>query len=113
MKKRIIAVVLSLLFSLASCGTATKSQDLMSGVRANEMNIDVDLTGESSSAVENFAVNLFQNSVSPDKNSLISPISVLYALAMTANGARGETLTQMEQMVGLPVDELNQYLHTY
>ena len=32
---------------------------------------------------------------------------------MTANGAAGETLTQMESVLGLPLEELNAYLRTY
>ena len=38
---------------------------------------------------------------------LVSPLSVLSALAMTANGAKGETLSEMEAVLGLPVGELN------
>ena len=48
----------------------------------------------------------------PDKkkgeNVLISPISILAALAMTANGAKGETLTQMEQVFGVNMYRLNE-----
>ena len=32
---------------------------------------------------------------------------------MTANGAKGETLAQMEETLGLSVPELNDYLHAY
>lgn len=40
-----------------------------------------------------FAVKLFKTTVSEEqnKNVLISPLSVMTALAMTANGADGET----------------------
>ncbi|MBO5281270.1 MAG: serpin family protein, partial [Clostridia bacterium] len=47
------------------------------------------------------------------ENTLISPLSVLSALAMTANGARGETLRQMESVLGMTADELNRYLYSY
>ena len=48
----------------------------------------------------------------PGENLLISPLSVLTALTMTANGAAGETLTQMEQVLGggLKREDLNAYL---
>ncbi len=65
------------------------------------------------------AVELFQSSVqdkdSKDKNLLISPLSIQLALAMTANGADGETKKEMEQLLGkgLTIQELNEYLHTY
>jgi Serine protease inhibitor len=62
-----------------------------------------------------FSVKLFQKSITKEENSLISPISVQLALAMTANGADGETLTQMETLLGgdIPLSELNRYLYTY
>lgn len=44
---------------------------------------------------------------------LVSPLSVLYALGMTANGADGETRAQMEEVLGASVDDLNAYLHAY
>lgn len=46
-----------------------------------------------------------------EKNTLLSPVSVMTALAMTANGARENTLAQMERTLGMPVSELNKYLY--
>ena len=64
-------------------------------------------------ALADFAVTLFQNTAEEGENTLISPLSVMSALAMTANGADGETLTQMENAMGIPVSELNSYLCNY
>ncbi len=64
-------------------------------------------------AVTDFAIRLFQESEESGKNTLISPLSVLCALAMTANGAEEETLTQMESVLGMTTEDLNQYLHSY
>ena len=64
-------------------------------------------------AVTDFAIRLFQNCEENGKNTLISPLSVLCALAMTANGAQNETLEQMEAVLGMPVADLNRYLHSY
>lgn len=50
------------------------------------------------------------------KTLLISPLSVVTALAMTANGAGGNTLKEMEEVLGsgsLSLADLNAYLHTY
>ncbi|MBR6106780.1 MAG: serpin family protein [Oscillospiraceae bacterium] len=60
-----------------------------------------------------FALHLMQETLKEDsENVLISPYSVMQALAMTANGAKGETLSQMEQVLGgIPVGSLNGYLH--
>ncbi|MBR1554845.1 MAG: hypothetical protein IJ644_05550 [Oscillospiraceae bacterium] len=62
-----------------------------------------------------FYLNIFQNAEqeTPDKNILVSPYSVMQALAMTANGADGQTRSEMEQALGgIPLEELNQYLYT-
>jgi len=119
MKKRLIAGLLSLalaisaLFSLSGCGVSAQAADLMSGVKANEVSAETELTSGNSVAIADFAVKLFQKNASSDENTLISPLSVLCALAMTANGAEGETLAQMEEVFGLSVPELNKYLYTY
>ena len=43
------------------------------------------------------------------ENTLVSPLSVLGALAMTANGAKGETREEMETVLGMDTEELNLY----
>lgn len=91
---------------------AIAAEDLMKGIEANPVTAVVDLDGDSA-AVANFAVCLFQNSMAEGENTLISPLSALCALAMTANGAEGETLAQMEETLGLDVDTLNRWLYTY
>ena len=62
-----------------------------------------------------FSIDLFKRSYSDSENSLISPLSVLLALAMAANGAEGETFQQMEALLGgdIPLDTLNEYLLGY
>lgn len=56
-----------------------------------------------------FSVDLFQESVRENQNVLISPFSASLALAMTANGASGSTLSQMEAVLGngMPMEEMN------
>ena len=46
-------------------------------------------------------------------NTLISPLSIVSALGMTANGAAGETLTQMEGVLGMDSQTLNDFLYAY
>ena len=110
-----ILFLLSTMFSLTGCSTDTgkvHAADLMDGIKPNQT-IDAYLTDEQTDAIADFSVKLFHNTVADGKNPLISPISVLCALAMTANGAQGETLSQMEKIFGLPVPDLNEYLHIY
>lgn len=60
-----------------------------------------------------FSVRLFQASEKEGENILISPLSVMYALAMTANGADGETLKQMEEVLGMTTEDMNDRLSGY
>ena len=95
-------------------GNAARAVNLMSGVTAHAVSTETGRTDpDGTKAVMDFSVQLFQKSMETDGNTLISPLSVLYALAMTANGANGETLSQMEAALGLPIDQLNEYLYAY
>lgn len=47
------------------------------------------------------------------KNVLVSPLSVISVLAMTAGGAKEETLRQMEDAFRMPVPELSAFLSDY
>ena len=117
MKKRMfsfcIEVVLTGAFLLSGCGKKVQAADLMKGVKANDVSKEAVLRDEDTVAAADFAVRLFEASRQENSEVLISPVSVLYALAMTANGAEGETLTQMEDVLGLSVEELNPYLYAY
>lgn len=105
--KRIITWVL-LAALLTGCSTST--EDLTAGYIPRTVSGPV-LTPDSHPA--NFAVSLLQNSVTAGENTLISPLSVLSALAMTANGAGGETLAQMEAVLGATPEQLNSWIHSY
>ena len=111
--KKTVCFLLScvLLLSLTAC-TRDNSDDLMVTVNPNEIKILTDLAPDSA-AVTDFGIRLFRQSYESDKNILISPLSVLYALAMTANGAEGDTLAQMEAVLGLDVQTLNVWLRSY
>lgn len=64
-------------------------------------------------ATADFAVKLLQNTMEDGENTLVSPLSVLSALSMTANGAAGDTLTEMETALGAPIADYNAYLQAY
>lgn len=115
MKKHIVMLlILALLFSLPACrqGNAKDliNDDSILEVYPKEILNPVPDTETGNGATADFAVRLFQNSMEEGKNTLISPMSVLYALAMTANGADGETLAQMEKVFGMDIRDLNGYL---
>lgn len=68
---------------------------------------------EPSYAACDFALRLFRASGQEGENTLVSPLSVMCALAMTANGAEDETRTQMEGVLGMKAEELNAFLSAY
>ena len=73
---------------LTGC-TSAKATDLMTGVQPGDRKTSIDVTGPEAAAVTDFAVRLLQNLPSGEENTLLSPVSVLCALAMTENGAKG------------------------
>lgn len=89
-----------------------KTVDLMEGILHQNTNVSTELSIETQKAITNFAIEMFKGSLSDD-NMMISPISIVNALAMTSNGAVGETLTQMESVFGTSVSELSAYLKNY
>ncbi len=73
----------------------------------------VSLNGSASKTGSFFSYELFKTAYSEKKNTLISPISIMYALAMAQNGADGETLKQIENAFGCDRNTLNVYLKSY
>ncbi|MBQ5326821.1 MAG: serine protease, partial [Oscillospiraceae bacterium] len=59
-----------------------------------------------------FSAEIFRHTAGRE-NSLISPVSLLYALSMTANGADGQTLADFQQLAGTDIETLNRYLATF
>ncbi len=86
--------------------------DLMEGIQPQQIEALADLS-TNNSEVTDFGIRLFQATMKEGENTLLSPLSVISALAMTANGAEGETLAQMEEVLGLSTKELNTYMYTY
>lgn len=112
MKKRIFAMMSAILLLVTGCSSKIQGEDLMKDVKQNDKQV-VQVSEVNSVALTDFAVRLFQAGAEDDKNTLISPLSVLSALAMTANGAKENTLSQMEAVFGMSTNELNEYLHSY
>ena len=110
MKKWIaFLLLLALGLQLSACTQAVAAENLMDGITANKVET---LTPDDSFAAANaqFSLALLQHSYKSEENVVLSPYSALMALAMTANGAQGETLSQMEAAFGLPMDTLNRHL---
>ena len=111
-----LLLLLSMTLNLGGCMNSFASDDLMKGVKANAV------SGKETDdafilAQTELALKLFKASANESKNEnvLISPLSILLALAMTANGADGETRAEMEALLGgdIKLDDLNEYIYTY
>ena len=106
------SLIFAMLLSVAGCSNKIQGQDIMQDVQAGDVS-GVDDLSVNNVAVTDFAVRLFRASEEKGKNTLVSPLSVLCALAMTSNGAKGDTLAQMETVLGMSTEELNNYLYSY
>lgn len=72
-------------------------------------------TEEFLSSYADFSVRMLQESRSPGGNTMISPLSIMMALAMTENGAKGETLLEMQAVLAPAMEqaELNANLNSW
>ena len=111
--KKLIALLLvfAMALGMTACSQVS-ANDLMKDVPAKAVDVLPDMDAGAAAAAD-FGVRLFKTSMEEGENTLISPLSVLYALAMTANGADGETLAQMEQVLGMDCNNLNSYMLAY
>jgi serine protease inhibitor len=104
--KRIISIIaLSLvLFACKKAETEPKVSDLTTNEKSAKI----------IAADNQFGFELFKKvnaSLTEQKNTMISPLSVSLALAMVYNGTVGDTKTQMEQMLhkaGMTPEDINQ-----
>lgn len=62
---------------------------------------------EKKTSYMDFTAKLLKETVSEKKNTLISPFSVFYAMGMTMNGAKENTLKELEAVFGMTVEEMN------
>lgn len=106
----IAVTVLVALSLLAGCGgSGLTATELTAGTRpASASAPEVD----ENSGTYDFALGLLRQSAGSE-SVLVSPLSVLSALAMAENSADGETLAQMEQVTGMGATELTGLLQAY
>lgn len=107
-----------LTFAVAAC---TDDDDTASEQKWNPGNIDLTQQQQQmASGNAEFAVGLFANAYAaqPGKSLVLSPQSMTYALSMLASGADGQTLTELQRLLGFDdcttdqIDEFCQKLMT-
>lgn len=109
--KRIIALLILAALTLSACGNISASS-ISDGITPRDV-VQISSPEEFGAVLADFGVRLFKESFEADKNTLISPLSVLSALAMTANGADNKTLAEMESVLGADASTLNAYVKSY
>ena len=129
----VLALILCLLLFLTACQPVI--QTLLQGKKAGAQSLMEDIKAQKVSGLKSdenfqalydqFAAALLKESygLEENKNILLSPLSVMTALGMTAMGARGETLKEMEAVLlggaqnregkSLGIEDLSRYLYEY
>ncbi len=64
-------------------------------------------------SVQDISMDLFRASMTEGENGMISPVSILMAMAMVENGAAGESLEQMEDAFGCSAESLSAWLKAW
>ena len=111
------ATALSLLMVLAAfsgcssqeSGPQLSARDLTAGVPRGSAAVDYDFTKQTeppqsyekfSEAVAEFSASLLRETGKEGQNTLLSPVSAYFTLAMLQNGAQGGTLKEMKSLLG-------------
>ncbi|MGN0401674.1 MAG: serpin family protein, partial [Acetatifactor sp.] len=120
MKRKMIALMLTLMLSMSACGAApgeesgsgselTGSEETGNEPTVTHMEKEFDLPDRMVSDTrqvyvvedkrawyDDFSLELLRDYEAAGENVLVSPLSIMIAMAMTENGAEGNTLYQME-----------------
>ena len=109
MKKKFLGIILacSMVFSISGCTDKNHIGTFEKNPASPEFKI------EKNEGLEEFSFNLLRKTYNPGENILISPLSVTYALGMTGNGTGSETRQEFESVLGLEIDELNDFSRNY
>jgi len=104
-------------FTACAAPISKNSSNLMDNIQKNDLApIDISDTSEQQLSrkeeITDFSLKLFKENFE-DKNILISPISIVSALGMVANGANDNTLSEMEEVLNSDIQGLNDYLKAY
>lgn len=106
----LVLVCLGISLGLCSCIPHRYQADNLTAPYKLQKSPQGEITDSGVLAAYALALSLITYESTPGENQLLSSLSVMLALGMTANGANGETQAQMERVLGLSVEELNVFL---
>ena len=100
-----------LMLALCACGTKVeKVRDLLCDIDVDRVTA-AGIDENESVALADAYLRIFGGVITEDKNSpLISPLSIITALGMLADGTAGNTRAQLEELFGLKTEELDALL---
>lgn len=106
----------TMIFNLVACANI-ESNELTAKLRKHsELQSPAEVEADEAfvSVLTEFSVELFkQTAPTQGDNSVLSPLSAMVCLSMMANGADGNTLAELETVLGMDIEALNGYLYTY
>ena len=110
-------MLMGAILPMASCAVKVNAEELSADYTRKTTETG-EVTDAFVAAMADFSMTLFNTTVAADKeegkdNHLVSPLSAMICLAMIANGAEGETLSQMETALGMDIQSLNKALYAY
>lgn len=90
--------------------TKESEHNVTGKVERNVMEVS-EVTEDSLNGYTEFGLKLLQQSFDGG-NVMISPLSLITALGMTANGANGQTRSEMEDVFGMSVEDVNRFVYS-
>jgi serpin B len=102
---RAVTFGLVVLLICTACAASTSSGSLPAGIELARANVprasaDAAQALPAAQAMNAFGLDLYRKASSDDGNLVLSPASIALALSMARAGARGETASQMDQVMG-------------
>ena len=112
-----IALTMMATAALSGCSSDSNSVEPVFVIDPVEPPTSMELTRAEQKLVNQsnaFAFNLFQMAQDEVKSQILSPLSITYALGMLNNGAAGETLAQINKVLGFEktgADSINAFCY--
>ena len=112
-----IALTMMATAALLGCSSKSDSQEPVFIIDPVEPPTSMELTRAEQTLVNQsnaFAFNLFRMAQDEVKSQILSPLSITYALGMLNNGAAGETLAQINKVLGFEktgADSINAFCY--
>ena len=110
-KMRLAAGLMAASIVVTACGNRAPDDNDQQPPSYDKVNTikDIANTDTTEKALVDFGIRLLSASAVPGENALLSPLSVAAALGMTMNGAGGETLAEMTEVLGIEPEALSQW----